>query len=1090
MAGSKNNANQSSPNKTKKPNKKKKIWKIIGITCFILVAMLVTGCGAGAAYMISQIKDAPALDLKKFTSIEATTFIYDRNNQLLGQTQGDGNRELIKSLSDVSQPVVNAFISGEDKNFYTHMGINPVAMVRAVFQDLLHHGYASGASTITQQTVKNVMFPEGDKTIKRKVQEAYYAIKLEQVMNKDEILTTYLNWIYFGQSESGQNLYGIQAASKAFFGIPSNKLNVAQAALIASLPNDPADLNPYSNLPNAIVRQNYMLGKMRDNGYINDQQLADAKAFDIKASLVKSDPSKSSNSAHPYVETDVEQRAVDALFSTKQFDNKEDAKKALDSGGYQVYTTIDLKMQNSVENVIQNDANFGAGTTISVTGADGKTVKEYEQAGASLIDNKTGGILAIGGGRNFNDDQNNHTLLPRQPGSTMKPIADYGPAIDKKLIFPGMGIDDVPTVWPGGAGSKDYTPFNYDFKFHGLISVRSALIHSFNIPAIKIFQKLTPQVGLSYVKKMGITTLTDQDNVLSSAIGGLSQGVTVEEQTSAFSTFADQGVHKDAFVVDHIVDRRGNVIYQHQSTDTKVFTPQTAFIMTDMLKDVVHSYEGTAYSVGTHFPGKTIAGKTGTTDSNKDAWFVGYTPDVSLGIWVGYNTPTALPSTPSYSEGNRPKDLWNAMMDQIYPLIPNQATQFAPAPAGVQQAQVCILSGKLPTDLDKQYSSQYGSVISTDWFTSDMVPTQPDDVVVQLKYTVVNGKKVFITDPKTLVGGPVKEGLFIKRSPYTLINNDPQYLPPDYDREYISSATGTVSSTGGAGGSTSVASPADLQATVGSDGSVTLTWSAIPGADGYYVLRSNAAGQSQIITQDMLTKPGYVDKSITSGGSFAYQVSAVVNGIIQPAGSTATVSVGQSGGAKGGGTSGAAPAGVTVSQGPTGPHLSWNTVKDAQIYNIYRSSDGTNFTLIDSTKATQYDDPQLVQGGKLTYQVTAVTPSGESPQSVPVTLNSGAGAGSGGSSGGGIGAPSPAISNPHTGSDLDLSWKAVPNAASYVVEKSMDGSVFGSATQVSGVSYRDSGLTAGTKYYYRIRAVNSQGVTSDPSAVVNSVPST
>jgi penicillin-binding protein/penicillin-binding protein 1A len=410
-----------------------------------------------------------------------------------------------------------------------------------------------------------------------------------------------------------------------------------------------------------------------------------------------------------------------------------------------------------------------------------------------------------------------------------------------------------------------------------------------------------------------------------------------------------------------------------------------------MMKDVVHAPIGTAYRVGTHFPDKAIAGKTGTTNSEKDIWFIGYTPDVTLGVWEGYDIPYPL------KDAHNQLSVWNAIMDKVYPLIPNQTNQFPPPPAGVQKAETFIPSGKLPTALDQQYSqvnqkytSRFGSMIVNDWFTSDKIPTQPDDMAVNEKYSNIDGKNYFITDPSVPVGGSVQEGVFIKTGPYTPPKGDPKYSPP-WDHQWeIQEINGT-----------SVSSPKDTKAAVSADNSqIDLTWSNVQGADGYVVWRADQSGQYQIVS-NVLSNPGYADKNITGGSSYSYEVSSVKGDYIQPSGNAATAATAEIGGGSAGtgntstgigGTgdtgTGDIPTGLAISPGPAGYQLSWNPVKGAQSYNIYRSLDGgSTYQLAGSSNTNTYNDTQALGNVQPAYYVTAVTAAGESAPSMPASTS-------------------------------------------------------------------------------------------------------
>ncbi|GIM47182.1 hypothetical protein DNHGIG_27310 [Collibacillus ludicampi] len=742
--------------------------KWIGIPVLFLI---VIGCATAFGYTVKQVNETPPLDIQSIINVAATTNIYDRNNKRIGQIQEDGFREPIKSLSELSPYIPKAFIAAEDKNFFTHSGINPFSMIRAGIQNIFGLKIISGASTITQQVIKNVYFPNQNRTIDRKIQEIILALRLEKKMTKDEILKNYLNWIYFGKSGS-TNLYGIRAASQAVFGKQPKDLNLAQAAFLAALPNNPSLYNVTTHLENTMTRQRYILNQMKADGFISDAELKEANRFDIRASIIKEHVHHSTD--QPYLLAEIKQRAIEALQNAGHYQSFDEVAKELSRGGYRVYTTIDCELQRTIQNIIENPALFPADISYRVHTNEGKEIfaeRAKEQVGAVLIDNRTGGILAVGAGRDYKSNQNNHTLLPRQPGSLMKPLAVYGPAVEKRLFFPGTVIDDVPTVWNDpSVSSGKYFPFNWDRKFHGLVTVREAFRQSYNIPALKVFDKITPAVGLTYVKRMGITTIQPEDYHLASGIGGMSLGLTVEEATSAYTTFPNQGVWRDSFLIDKIVDRNNHVVYEHKRREQRVFSPQTAYILTDMMKDVVN--KGTASFVGSHFPGRSIAGKTGTTNDDKDAWFIGYTPDITLGIWVGYDIPYPLKK----NESKRPQILWNAIMDRVVKRISEDHLHFAGPPEGIVRVEISRFSGKLPT----AWVRELGAVTS-DLFVRGTEPTEFDDVLTKLNYVEIGGKK-YVVDRKIPLGIS-KEGIFIKRAPYVLPNNETRYKPLDANME-------------------------------------------------------------------------------------------------------------------------------------------------------------------------------------------------------------------------------------------------------------------------------------------------------------------
>ncbi|BCJ88100.1 PBP1A family penicillin-binding protein [Effusibacillus dendaii] len=962
--------------RTGKFKRKPRFWLKILIVSILAFGLLGTAGAFGFVYYL--IQDAPAFTPEAFNSLSATTNVYDRNDQLLGSMQSDGERELIKSLDEVSPYVVQAFVAAEDADFYKHFGIDPISVLRAAYQNFIGGGIVSGGSTITQQTVKNVMFPAQEQTIKRKVQEMYLSVQLERAMSKNEILVHYLNWIYFGKSGYA-NIYGIKAASKAFFNKDPRDLNLAQAAILAALPNNPGKYNPYTGLKHAITYQNYVLNEMMKAGYITQEDYQKARSFDIEASIVKPKVTATGYNNYPFVISEVERRAAEKLMSVGRYDNLDDARQALFKGGYKVYTTIDRNFQDAVDQVLADDKNF-YGQPISYRSSDNREIKDaLQQAGATLLDNQTGGVLAIGGGRDYKKNQNNHTTLPRQPGSTMKPLSVYGPAVEKKLLSPGSVLDDTPMALanPNAAGGK-YFPMNYDNKFHGLMTAREALKRSYNIPAIKTTELVTPAVGLDYVKKMGVTTLQKSDENLVSGIGGLTYGMSVEEATGAYSTFANGGVYKKSHLITRIVDRTGYEVYRYKPTAEKVFSPDTAYILTDMMKDVVKS--GTAAGVGAHFPGRQIAGKTGTTDGTTDSWFVGYTPAVTLGIWVGYDIPYPMADLSAIdASGSRPLKIWDDIMDKVYPKLPAEPS-FPPMPETIARAEVCTKSGKIPTDLCRALGT-----VTTDLFVKGTEPKELCDTMVSVKYVELNGKKYLMNDKLSAMGSVVKEGIFIKRKPYELPDGNEKYRPTDaymeLPQQFAKNSGTSASAESGAG--TSAGSPVDIQIVSNTPTSVTLAWKPVTEADGYVMMRSTSpTGPFQIISEH-LQETQYTDATVQAGISYYFQVCAIQNGTIQPAvasvqvtpGATHATEPGENPGTPGPSSDTTATAPVlSIRSGSTGQaELAW-TPSAAAFHYLVEQNTGSGWRQIANTTTNSYT---LLASDGDSFRVKAVDPTGQ-----------------------------------------------------------------------------------------------------------------
>ncbi|MDF2927334.1 MAG: carboxypeptidase [Paenibacillaceae bacterium] len=731
-------------------------WLIISgiIACF-------AAGGVAFGYLASVLKDDP-IRSEEFIREQIhqniiTGFVYFNDQTPIGQLRSEEDRRLAE-MTDIPQLVVDATLSIEDKSFNEHFGVDMNGLLRAVKQKLLNEEVQTGGSTITQQVARRV-FLSLDRELTRKFKEIFLAIRMERILSKDEILLAYLNKIPYGNGSNGYTVYGIKAAAKGLFDKDDlNELNIAQAAYLAGLPQLPSNYSAFSGkgefdsagFGRAVKRQQLVLKRMLEENKINQEQYEEALAFDMKSSMAKS--SAKAYTTYPYLMMEVERRAAEAMVQVQYPDLKldTDSKKTayneavkdslsqLLRGGYHIYTTIDKTLYDSMQAIAQNPKNF----TPNIAGKDKDGI---EQIGAVMIDNKSGAILGMMEGRDFYTEQLNHVTQGfRQPGSTMKPIAAYIPAMEKGAIQPASIIDDAPIVLTDGQKGF-HIPENWNNKFHGLVTARHALNQSYNLPALKLFLY---QVGIKeawdYAAKMGITSIVKEDSVAQTGvIGGLHKGVNVEEMTNAYTTLPNQGVFYDAFLIDRIVDSNGKVIYAHELKPNRVYSEQTAYLMTDMLRTVITS--GTATDIMKNFKyykKVAVSGKTGSTQDDADAWFVGYTPDITVGVWAGYDQPVT-----KLSKGvgtKRAMNVWSLVMNETYEKKPELFAKTAfDKPADIVQMTVSSVSGKLPNEL----TTGAGKSV-TDMFNKKFVPVQEDDVMVKMKYIPYNGVN-YIPQPGT-----------------------------------------------------------------------------------------------------------------------------------------------------------------------------------------------------------------------------------------------------------------------------------------------------------------------------------------------------
>lgn len=734
-----------------KPSVKKRSFFRKSLTFFKWVvvfgfAAVLFGGGAAAGYITSILKDEP---VRSRASIEQaidensiTGFAYFRDNAPIGQLRTDEDRRPV-GYEQIPQTTIDALVSIEDKSFYQHPGIDTKSTLRAVKQKLLNESVQTGGSTLTQQLARRV-FLSLDKTNDRKIKEILLSLRMERFLSKEEIMTAYLNKMPFGKGSAGYNLFGIKAAAKGIFGLSDpSQLNLAQAAYLSGLPQLPTTYSAFDSqggfnekgFTNAVSRQHRVLANMLEDGKITQSEYDEALAFDLQGSLSGKVPK--AYATYPYLMAEVEREATKIIMTLQNPDGDaasgensssyETANQLLLTGGYRVYTTIDKDLYKTMRSLAENPAHFGASDPSGLP----------QQIAASLVDQKTGAVLGMIEGRSFDTlEMNLSTQMKRQPGSAMKPIAAYLPALENGTIQPASAVDDAPIILE--SGSSYHIPRNANGRYQGLVTARYALNQSLNTVALKLFnEKVGIEESWAFTKKLGITTISDTDyKAKTGVLGGMSQGVTVKEMTGAYAAIGNGGEFNPTYMIEKIVDSKGNIVYKHQISPSRVFSPQTAYLMTDMLKSVVSDGTGNATNgsipkLFNQYGQINVAGKTGSTQDYGDVWFMGYTPDLTLGVWAGYDQPV---NTMDNDKG-RARILWAAIMNEVTArkpeLFPNKT--FA-EPEGIVTKTVSGFSGKLPTDL----TVQSGKLV-TDIFNEKFVPTDYDDGLVKAKYIVYNG---------------------------------------------------------------------------------------------------------------------------------------------------------------------------------------------------------------------------------------------------------------------------------------------------------------------------------------------------------------
>ena len=555
--------------------------------------------------------------------------VYDSDGNRIALLQNDKN--IIYLTSDqIPELVKQAFVSIEDKRFYKHHGSDPFAIVRAMTSLLGKGRITQGGSTITQQLVRNIYLTH---TIRweRKVEEIFIAHAMEREYSKDELLEFYINNIYFSNG-----CYGIEAASQKYFSRSVSDLDLSETAFLCAIPNNPSIYDPLTHADKTIERRNLILQNMLDDGIINEQQYTDA--VNEKITLNPYSPSYTRTWAHTYIY----ECATRALMGVtgKDYDTCHDM---LYNNGYKVYTSIDMEAQELLQTTVD--------TELEDYNTRNNNGSYALQASAVTIDNTTGLVTAIVGGRSQDDvsaDYNRAYLSFRQPGSSIKPLIVYTPALERGYTASSTVVDSKEPDGPSNAGN-----------YSGAISLRTAVEQSKNTVAYKLFRELTPEVGLQYLLNMNFSSIQDSDYVLSAALGGLSKGVSCLEMTSAYATLENEGVFRQPTCVTLITDSKGNVVVRPETEEKQVYQSSAAHEMTNILEGVLT--RGTAH--GKALTNMPCAGKTGTTNDNIDGWFVGYTAYYTTGVWVGFDSPR---STHSLSGATYPLDIWYNYMTELH----------------------------------------------------------------------------------------------------------------------------------------------------------------------------------------------------------------------------------------------------------------------------------------------------------------------------------------------------------------------------------------------------------------------------------------
>ena len=702
-------ADKSSAKTSKKKRKHKR--RILGTAVKIFVLMFLAMTVFSGIWIAKNIDFSFGDNLSSLNLNLSSTVYY---------TDEDGNQKRYEqfvaaenciwvSIDKIPEDLKDAFVSIEDQRFYKHHGVDIKRSVGAAINYVLKGDSSYGGSTITQQLVKNIT-NDKERTKSRKIREMLRAIVLESKISKEQILEMYMNTIYLSQGANG-----VEAAANTYFAKDVSELSLAECACIAGITQYPSMYDPIVNPENNSKKQKLVLGKMLELGHITKDEYDEA----ISEKLVFKQGKEKVQKVQSYF--------LDALFETLLDDlmekgySEQFATNMLYNGGLKIYATVDPDVQKTMEDVYTSESTFPK--------FSGNTQPESAMV---VSDPKTGQVKGIIGGRGektANRVLNRATQTPRQPGSSIKPIAVYGPAIDLGLITEGTTVEDSPLNING------WEPKNSDRRYHGYVSVKSALAHSYNIPAVRVLEKLTVDRSYKYLKnKLHMDTIISSEtkngkvysdkNLSSLALGGLTNGVRVIDMNAAYSAFANGGKYIEPSLYTKVYDADGRLLLEKKPETNEAFSAETAYLMDLLLQEVVKS--GTGY--GAQIPNMDTCGKTGTTDDSKDRWFIGYTPYYVGSVWFGYDIQKTIAGG-----GNPALTAWRSVMTQIHkPLDEKHFKQ----PSGVEKMTVCTNTGLKPT-----YSCSRTTAYVNKEYASEMCSGKHEHIGTKSKYQYTPSQK-------------------------------------------------------------------------------------------------------------------------------------------------------------------------------------------------------------------------------------------------------------------------------------------------------------------------------------------------------------
>lgn len=761
-------------------SKSSKIKNLVSSTFFKLLVFFILVAGiiafsAGLGTFKAIIDASPSIDhlLEKIQPEGYTTIIYDLQGNEVQKLHGADANRIYVEYDQIPSFLGEAFIAIEDERFWRHNGVDLQGFMRAIFTNIRTRSFSEGASTITQQIIKNNVLTT-DVTIERKLQEMYLAVELEKHLSKEDILELYMNTV-----ASGRGTNGVQTASQLYFNKDVWDISIAEAAVLASITNKPTRFDPVSNPENNRDRAERVLNKLLEQGYITQAEYDEAYNTDVYSQIqINSQIREENASSYSYFVDEAIDRLVDDLTIQKGYSEAQ-AYNLVYRGGLSIYITQDAKIQEGVDTVFNNEESYppeyedyamkllyslsilkdeeaehfyheeqfanreeAEAYIQTVWDEYGLTQSDFDnglaeenplfipqpQAATVLLDFHNGHVKALAGGRGIkigNQTFNRATQAKRQPGSTFKVVAAYLPALDTGNYTLATAIDDAPFKVSMPNGSS-YSPGNWYSGYRGLSTVREGIVDSMNILAVKTTFDIGVDLAFDYLLDLGFTTLhesltrngqTFTDKTLTLPLGGLTDGVTPLELTAAYGAIANDGVYVEPIFYTRVLDHDGNILIDKDPITRTVMKDTTAFLLTDAMVDVVDYGTGTASRLrNIDMP---TAGKTGTTSATKDLWFAGYTPYYAAAVWMGYDDPQQMAYVRSYH-----KTMWRDVMEIAHEGLPYKDFN---KPASITSALICKESGKLAVQ-GLCTDDPRGSTARYEYFAPGTVPTETCDI--------------------------------------------------------------------------------------------------------------------------------------------------------------------------------------------------------------------------------------------------------------------------------------------------------------------------------------------------------------------------